>query len=149
MKTLQPKKCISCGVEATVGITGIHNNRFLSRCKKCSSLKSKEYYYKDTDSWRKNVAKWQSDHPGSNRYYTQMNRAKNNNIVVSLTPIEKEWLKFYYDEAHSISKETGIPHEVDHIQPVSKGGAHAPWNLQILTETDNKRKYNKWVSEAI
>lgn len=34
-------------------------------------------------------------------------------------------------------------YHVDHIIPLSKGGTHHEGNLQILTEQDNKRKYNK------
>ena len=34
-------------------------------------------------------------------------------------------------------------HEVDHIKPISKNGKHHPDNLQILTRTENRKKYNK------
>ena len=35
--------------------------------------------------------------------------------------------------------ETGIKHEVDHIWPLSKGGPHLPWNLQVLTKEDGTK----------
>jgi len=34
--------------------------------------------------------------------------------------------------------------EVDHIQPLSKGGFHHQDNLQYLTKEENRRKSNKW-----
>lgn len=34
-------------------------------------------------------------------------------------------------------------YEVDHIIPISKGGKHHPDNLQYLTVTENRKKYNK------
>lgn len=34
-------------------------------------------------------------------------------------------------------------HEVDHIQPLSRGGLHHPDNLQILTITENRKKWCK------
>ena len=34
-------------------------------------------------------------------------------------------------------------HEVDHIIPISKGGAHSLENLQYLTKEENRRKSNK------
>jgi 5-methylcytosine-specific restriction endonuclease McrA len=40
-----------------------------------------------------------------------------------------------------------VGHEVDHIIPISKGGAHSLSNLQYLTKEANRRKSNKldWV----
>ena len=67
------------------------------------------------------------------------NRATNN---PPLTPVEKEWMLFYYAEALTITEQTGVKHEIDHIVPLSKGGPHAPWNLQILTSIQNKNKGN-------
>jgi 5-methylcytosine-specific restriction endonuclease McrA len=49
----------------------------------------------------------------------------------------------FYEEAVKLAEETGIPHEVDHIIPISKGGKHHENNLQILTATENRKKYNK------
>ena len=51
-----------------------------------------------------------------------------------------------YVERDRITKETGIPHEVDHIHPVQSKllcGLTVPWNLQIISATANRRKGNK------
>lgn len=54
--------------------------------------------------------------------------------------VDFEKIKQIYEECHRISKETGIPHEVDHIIPIAKGGLHHQDNLQILTMSENRKK---------
>ena len=61
----------------------------------------------------------------------------------------EDWQKIneFYKIATQLTRETGIPHEVDHIIPL-KGkivsGFHHPDNLQILTESENCSKNNKY-----
>ena len=50
----------------------------------------------------------------------------------------------FYDEAAMLTSTTGIRHEVDHIQPLSKGGMHLAINLQILTKSENVSKHNNF-----
>lgn len=53
---------------------------------------------------------------------------------------EKLMIKYRYEDARRLSQETGVKHEVDHVWPLSKGGPHLPWNLQILTKDENREK---------
>ena len=58
----------------------------------------------------------------------------------------KEIEKFY-QEAKRLTEVTGIPHEVDHIIPLSRGGLHHQDNLQILTRRENRMKHDKTQEE--
>ena len=56
-----------------------------------------------------------------------------------------EKINILYDEAVRLTKETGVPHEVDHIYPLQSKvmcGLHVETNLQVVPTTVNRRKRN-------
>ena len=64
-------------------------------------------------------------------------------IPLWLTDEHRKAMQWFYDEARRLTKETGVLHVVDHIarlNGVHSCGLHVPWNLQVLTDSDNKRK---------
>lgn len=70
-------------------------------------------------------------------------RRQKRNAVGPASIIEKLMIDNYYKQAQEISKETGVQYHVDHIWPLSKGGPHLPWNLRVITASENLAKYNK------
>lgn len=72
-------------------------------------------------------------------------RAKKFGEAPILTSEEHQQILLIYQECARITEETGVPHHVDHIYPISKGGKHHPDNLQILTATENIRKRDKLI----
>jgi hypothetical protein len=56
---------------------------------------------------------------------------------------DKTAIKAIYAEAARLTRETGVPHEVDHVVPVQGRevcGLHVENNLQIITREANRRK---------
>jgi flagellum-specific peptidoglycan hydrolase FlgJ len=56
-----------------------------------------------------------------------------------------------YLEAQRLTQETGVPHEVDHIIPLSGKrvcGLHIPQKMQIITRRQNRTKHNRLADGA-
>ena len=89
----------------------------------------------------KSGAKWSRDNRGKRNALTMKRKA----AKLQRTPswVDHSEIKAIYDLAAEVSKETGIPHEVDHIIPLQGrgvSGLHVPWNLQVITRRENRSK---------
>ncbi len=61
--------------------------------------------------------------------------------------VDRNALRAVYEECVRVSVLTGIPHQVDHIIPLTNKlvcGLHVPWNLQVIPRALNESKYNKF-----
>jgi len=78
--------------------------------------KNPEYYAAKTDRRRRGMRDW------------------------PCSEVEKLMIKYRYQDARRLSRETGVKYHVDHIIPLAKGGPHLPWNLQVITKDENLSK---------
>jgi 5-methylcytosine-specific restriction endonuclease McrA len=105
------------------------------------------YIKENSEKVKKYQADWTKANSGKVNAKTNRRRAaKLNATPKCLTIGQKLEMQALYIEAARLTKETGIPHEVDHeipLQGENVSGLHVPWNLQILTRSENRKKHNK------
>jgi len=67
-----------------------------------------------------------------------------------LTKSHLKEIEQYYLDASYLTYYTRTNFEVDHVVPLQGkhvSGLHVPWNLQLLTESENCKKYNNFNKE--
>jgi len=116
-------------------------------CKSCRNAYRRAFYEKHTDrenAWSKS---WREAYP--DKWATNDGKALAIRRGGSASDIYDAALCLpFYAEARRLSRETGIPHHVDHIIPIAKGGLHCQLNLQVLTATENLKKGNSHVCQT-
>ncbi len=109
------------------------------------------YYENNKDSNREHGRKWCSENPERVAYHSGLRRALERSAAPAwLSDADLDEIQRIYAERNRMTKLTGVQHHVDHIVPL-KGknvcGLHVPWNLQVLSASENIRKKNKLIQE--
>jgi len=90
---------------------------------------------------------WCARHPDqSYGYVVQRRMAKLQRTPRWLTPEQRDQIAQAYRQSRRLTKLTGVPHNVDHVVPLrgeNVSGLHVPWNLQVLTASQNRAKSNR------
>lgn len=92
---------------------------------------------------------WAKNNPEKRRAISGRRYAKKKMAMVPWADAEK--IAAIYAEAERMTRETGIPHEVDHIYPIGGKtvmGLHHQDNLRVITRFENRSKGNKMPEAA-
>lgn len=104
-------------------------------------------YERNRESAIAKNAKWrEANGPKIAAYAAKRRSAKAERTPAWLSVEQHEAILKFYIDAADMSVATGILHHVDHIVPLrgkTVSGLHVPWNMQILTATDNLKKNNR------
>lgn len=109
----------------------------------------KHLSYRQSDKRRKSTNESSKRHYAKNKVYYIVKDAKRRAQKLLATTIwGQEGVEGFYRKAKELEEmNPGIKYHVDHIVPLAGEnvcGLHNEFNLQILTETENKRKGNAW-----
>lgn len=107
----------------------------------------KRWYEKNKEKNAENARKYSQENPEWKAAHCAKRRARKLRACPPwLTEEQLKAIESFYKDAKAQFKRTGVPHHVDHIVPLqgrNVSGLHVPWNLQILTASDNSKKSNK------
>jgi hypothetical protein len=135
---------------------GINEIRRISREQYWKNVSHKrkqlrESYIKHSEKRREYAKKYKKKNPHWNRMHQSNRRAwKLRAMPRWLNKNHKYQMKLMSQLARKLEEETGVKYHVDHIHPLKHEnlcGLHVPWNLQVIPESENISKYNKFIPE--
>jgi len=102
--------------------------------------------FRQTD--RRTTSNWQQNNRDkSNAKEAKYRASKSRRMPHWITEDHMKAIRSIYSQAKEMTQQTGIVHHVDHIVPlrgVNVSGLHVPWNLQILSMSENCSKSNRF-----
>lgn len=130
------KKCLECNTLKPVKQEFYYNKagHYYSICKSCYSEKRKAYYNENKEYYAEKSARYRA--------------SVLNAVPDDYSELDDLVWKVMRQHCKDLENLTGVPHEIDHIIPISKGGLHHRHNWQILTAFENRSKGNKIIGET-
>ena len=147
------KKCSKCGEVKSLGEGGAFGKRgkkpngsikWQSRCKPCFNKDR----YKGTDkleAHRKAVLKYSANNPqvqGLNSAIQRSTLSEAELLEGATKDFVRAETRFDYRLRDLLTEKTGVPHDIDHITPLARGGTHRLGNLRSIPASLNRSKSN-------
>jgi 5-methylcytosine-specific restriction endonuclease McrA len=138
-KHVSSYSCVTCANERN--LHKLYNSELMSKYR--TKEKVKLYWENNKEKAKEIDDRYNSSDKG--KIANSNKSAKRRASVRNQLPDDANFdiIKKIYEECRKLSVSTGIPHEVDHIIPIAKGGLHHQDNLQIITMTENRKKGSK------
>lgn len=112
------------------------------------SQKARTNYLNNPDASKARSAQWKKKNAERHNANCMMRYTKKIQACPAwLTEDEKWMMEEAYHIAKIRSEMTGIKWHVDHIVPLcgkTVSGLHVPWNLQVISASENCSKRNTW-----
>jgi len=148
------RMCTICYREQMEFMTGEKKQKYLEKSRHRDKLRQSER----REQQKRNYKKWylyrdimRKANPITQRRIRESQYAvttrKRRATICRDDPATMIWIDSIYNEARALTKQTGIQYSVDHIVPLRGDdvcGLHVPWNLQIMTKSENCSKGNRW-----
>jgi 5-methylcytosine-specific restriction endonuclease McrA len=135
---MDSKICIKCGIckpLTTEFYNLLSTGKWRGACKACMAANTKKHYISNPQKVIERVAKYKEQMERAGGCYSsddvaEIRRRQNDMCPYCGSPLNQEG-------------------EVDHMQPVSRGGSSNPENLLIACRTCNRDKHSKTASEFL
>lgn len=128
-------------------------------CKDCRKKRNDKWFAENKEKHSELTARWYEQNKeqhleNSRKWYAQNKHKKLATVNArdqrckQATPpwADMKKMQALYAQAKIMTEKTGTPHEVDHIVPLCNKqvcGLNVHYNLQVLTQAENRRKANK------
>jgi 5-methylcytosine-specific restriction endonuclease McrA len=133
--------------EHLIKVNNIRKNKYRQQNREDYLKKNHQYYLDNKEKILAKNKKYRDENKGAKNALTAKRRAlKKKATPAWLTEFDYNYIKHVYIQARALTDLTKEVHEVDHIIPLQSNlvcGLHVPWNLQILTKSENSSKGNR------
>lgn len=141
------KQCSKCKVTKELTQFSKRNDRpcgYKAKCKNCVGSELKSWRLDNKDKHCKSNAKWKKKNPIQVAVMNAARRAAKLKATPNwLTKDHLKLIEMQYGLAHYMTEVTGMEWQVDHIIPLqgkNVSGLHVPWNLRVITASENCSK---------
>lgn len=116
---------------------------YYSSCKLCNKQRRKNNYHQNKEANKQAVRNWQIANPEKTITYKKNNKYKRREVINTSTLTSLDLLT-WTNEQIKVCSYCGIAckddYQIDHIEPLSKGGKHELDNLTIACPKCNREK---------